>query len=264
MAPTAPAPAPLHEASAPGHGPDHTAHGTARDPLFADLLALASDLWWTGRPAAHDLWPRLDPVRWEALNHNPLAMLREGALSHAGPDWREDAQALLTLWRAYHRRPMPKGSLNAYFCMEYGLHESLPIYSGGLGMLAGDHLRSACDTDLNLVAVGIFWSEGYFRQVLHDGRQMPAFCRNDPARLPLKPVLGPDGRPVVVRVPLGATLFEQQALRLANQVPPMGVALLLESVVEHWVQGSASVRLRPPGWVLRNSVINWATTGLRV
>jgi starch phosphorylase len=211
MAPTAPAPAPLLEASAPAHGPDHTAHGTARDPLFADLLALANDLWWTGRPAAHDLWPRLDPVRWEALNHNPLAMLREGALAHASPAWREDAEALLTLWRAYHRRPQPKGPLTAYFCMEYGLHESLPIYSGGLGMLAGDHLRSACDTDLNLVAVGIFWSEGYFRQVLHDGRQMPAFCRNDPARLPIKPVLGPDGRPVVVRVPLGAGTLAARA-----------------------------------------------------
>ena len=192
-------------------GAHQNAHGTARDPLWSDLIALATDLWWTSRPAAHALWARLDPVRWEALNHNPLTLLREGALAQADAQWREDARALLTLWHATHARPEPVGPLTAYFCMEYGLHESLPIYSGGLGMLAGDHLRSAADTDVPLVAIGIFWGEGYFRQVLHEGRQMPAFCKNERARLPIKAVLGPDGRPVVVRVPMGAGTLAARA-----------------------------------------------------
>ena len=211
MSTSANRPANRKDAGPADPSPHHNAHGTASDPLWADLLALAADLWWTSRPAAHALWARLDPVRWEALNHNPLCLLREGAIAHADARWREDARALLTLWHATHARPKPAGALTAYFCMEYGLHESLPIYSGGLGMLAGDHLRSAADTDVPLVAVGIFWAEGYFRQVLHDGRQASAFCKNDLARLPTKTVLGPDGRPVVIRVPMGAGTLAAQA-----------------------------------------------------
>jgi alpha-glucan phosphorylase-like protein len=174
------------------------------DALLRDLHDLTHDLWWTGRPEAHALWPALDPVLWESLQHNPLAMLREVGLTGATPAWRAAAADLVAAWRAALARPIRADLPRvAYLCMEYGLHESLPIYSGGLGMLAGDHLRSAADHGLPLVAVGVFWREGYFRQVLHDGRQAAAYCVNDPARLPLRRVRGADERPLKIEVPHG-------------------------------------------------------------
>ena len=97
----------------------------------------------------------------------------------------------------------------AYFSMEFGLAEALPIYSGGLGILAGDHLKSASDLNVPLVGIGLLYQQGYFRQVLADnGWQLEAFPFNDPSSLPVTPVLDPDGRWPRVRLDLpGRTLF---------------------------------------------------------
>ncbi len=174
------------------------------------LLALAKDLWWTTQPDADHIWGTLDRELWEAVHHNPLAMLREADLNLAPPGWDAQAEDLLARWEAFHETarntPLIPPKV-AYFCMEFGLHESLPIYSGGLGVLAGDHLRSASDLGLDLVAVGLFYTRGYFEQVIHDGQQVAAYPVNDPDRLAMAPALGPDGKQVEVVVPYGRHSF---------------------------------------------------------
>lgn len=176
------------------------------------LLQLAMDLWWTTQPEVHRLWHDLDPERWCESQNNPIVLLRETDLAHAPPGWTERASALLDRWRAYHARPMMADAPTvAYFSMEFGLHESLPIYSGGLGMLAGDHLRSASDLGLPLVAVGLFYHEGYFKQLLHDGRQVAAYTPNQPDRMPMRPVFDPSGRRLSVYVPHGNHFYAARA-----------------------------------------------------
>ena len=199
--------------------PGQQAPAPARDPFAQRLAAFAADLWWTGRPAAHDLWRDLDPFLYDAVDHNPGAMIAEGALDRMPAGWQARAEVLMQQHEARLAAPfradVPR---TAYMCMEYGLHESVPIYSGGLGMLAGDHLRSAADLDLPLVAVGFLWREGYFRQVIRDGRQGAAFCPREADRLPVRPVVGPDGHPIVVHVPGGVGRIAVRAweLRLAK------------------------------------------------
>ncbi len=198
-------------------GAAHKDH--AATPFAERVAAFAADLWWTGRPAAHTLWHDLDPYLYEAVDHNPFAMLEEGALDHMPEGWAERAEALMAERSARLAAPFRSDVPRvAYLCMEFGLHESVPIYSGGLGMLAGDHLRSAADLDFPLVAVGMFWREGYFRQVIRDGRQGAAFCPRDADRLPIRPVLGPDGFPLVFDVPGGVGRISVRAweLRLAK------------------------------------------------
>ena len=91
----------------------------------------------------------------------------------------------------------------AYFCAEFGIHESFPIYSGGLGILAGDHLKSASDLDIPLVGVGLFYRFGYLKQQLTtDGRQLALDRENDPEQLPMELLRNPDGSPLEVRVPM--------------------------------------------------------------
>ncbi|MEC8422525.1 MAG: alpha-glucan family phosphorylase, partial [Myxococcota bacterium] len=180
--------------------------------LIDDLHSLAHDLWWTGQPRAHALWPALDPALWEAVNHNPVALLDEAGLTAVPDEHAPAAARLVADWKAMRstagERPVPS---TAYFCMEYGLHESLPIYSGGLGMLAGDHVRSASDLGLDFVAVGLFWHEGYFRQLVHDGAQVAAYAPNRLQRLAIRPALGPDGARARVSVPCGGVEIHVEA-----------------------------------------------------
>jgi starch phosphorylase len=97
----------------------------------------------------------------------------------------------------------PRGRI-AYFSMEYGLHESLPIYAGGLGILAGDHLKSASDLGIPLVGVGIFWKEGYTRQTIEkDGTQTDRYPALDPRDAPMSEIRGKDGKPLRLRLPMG-------------------------------------------------------------
>ncbi len=176
------------------------------DTLFGELTALAHDLWWAEVPAALSFWPALDEDLWDAVNHSPVALLAElGPAALKDPAHAAKARSLVADWKAWRARPSLEGSPRiAYFCMEYGLHECLPIYSGGLGMLAGDHLKSADALRLDFVAIGLFWHDGYFHQVIHDGRQAAAYALNRPERLPITKLLGADGKPVSVTVPRGA------------------------------------------------------------
>ena len=183
------------------------------------LAAIARDLSFTWTAGARELFADLDPERFEELHHNPTALLAElpdEQLERAlTPERRERAEAVLAAIRAeetrrtwWERRGEDDRFLVAYFSCEYGLDESLPIYSGGLGVLAGDHLKSASGLGIPLVGVGLLYRRGYFRQTLdgHD-RQAERYPDNDPARLPLTAetvtveveLADDDGAPVQVR-----------------------------------------------------------------
>jgi alpha-glucan phosphorylase-like protein len=185
--------------------------------MNADLLhALSRDLAWASHPSAHELWRSADPFLWEALNHNPVALLAEIDVGKLPEAWHRQMATLARTLAADSTRPLLRDVPRvAYFCMEYGIHESLPIYSGGLGMLAGDHLRSASDLGLDLIAVGMFWREGYFRQSLHGGRQAAAYAPNDPANLAMEPVYKPGTQErLVLTVPNGTRLMAAQAWKV--------------------------------------------------
>jgi len=182
------------------------------------LTALAHNLWWSWNESARALFARIDPELYERVSENPIATLlrapqaRLDALA-ADPAYlaelariREELAAYLgrETWfdRAYGKSPLA-GSTIAYFSMEFGIHESVPVYSGGLGVLAGDHLKSASDLGLPLVAVGVAFSQGYFRQSLdHEGWQTERYPPNDWHDLPVSPVNDADGARVTVSVTL--------------------------------------------------------------
>jgi glycogen phosphorylase len=161
------------------------------------LRSIAGNLWFTWLPGARALFDDLDPERFAALDHNPTALIAELSdeqLAHAATeDYRERLERVLaaaaaeaerrTWWR---RRGEDDRFGVAYFSAEFGLDGSLPIYSGGLGVLAGDHLKSASDLGVPLIGVGLFYREGYFRQHLNDADlQEERYPRNDPDRLPV-------------------------------------------------------------------------------
>jgi starch phosphorylase len=161
------------------------------------LRAIAGNLWFTWLPGARALFEDLDPDRFAALDHNPTALLAELSdeqLARAATeDYLERLERALTAvaveaqrrtW--WERRGEDDRFGVAYFSAEFGLDGSLPIYSGGLGVLAGDHLKSASDLGVPLVGIGLFYGEGYFRQQLNDADlQEERYPRNDPARLPV-------------------------------------------------------------------------------
>ena len=162
--------------------------------LRAALTALAGNLWFSWLPGARALFAQLDPERFAALDHNPSALLaelsdddlwarapREEVARVLGELEREQGRS--TWWQ---RRKDDERFQVAYFSCEFGLDESLPIFSGGLGVLSGDHLKSASDLGIPLVAVGLFYRNGYFRQQLDEaGWQTERYPVNDPGRLPL-------------------------------------------------------------------------------
>ncbi|WP_224983757.1 alpha-glucan family phosphorylase [Geomonas agri] len=179
---------------------------------LAGLQRIAYNLWWTWEPEAIGLFKRLDPELWRATRHNPLEMLGclqqatydslmldEGFMSHlAQVEERLDEYLASRTW--YERHGNPRARI-AYFSMEFGLHESLPIYSGGLGILAGDHLKSASDLGLPLVGVGLLYRQGYFRQHLNlEGWQQEIYPENDFYNLPLHLERDASGTPLTLEM----------------------------------------------------------------
>ncbi len=187
----------------PPRPPHHASSRPLPEPL-ARLSALALDIHWAWNHAGDAVWRRLGEALWERtqnpwllLQHVPFERLESLA---ADPDFLRDLQALEECRERYHAtapwRPATASTLPtvAYFSMEFGLHESLPLYSGGLGILAGDYLKTASDLGIPVVGVGILWQQGYFRQVLDaGGEQTELYPFNEPASLPVQPVLGPGG-----------------------------------------------------------------------
>ncbi len=173
---------------------------------FDILTELALDLRWTWNHATDELWRRLDSTLWE-LTRNSWLVLQTVSRSRleqalADPVFRQECAKLVHSKRKAAQSPSwfahthPKSPLTcvAYFSMEFMLGEALPIYSGGLGNVAGDQLKAASDLGVPVVGVGLLYQQGYFRQVINeDGAQEALFPYNDPAQLPITPVRGADG-----------------------------------------------------------------------
>ncbi len=173
---------------------------------FDSLAELALDLRWSWSHAADQVWQLLDPGLWD-LTHNPWAVLQtvsRDQLQHvlANPVIRKNIDELVQAKRQAAKAPVwfqkehPQTSLTsvAYFSMEFMLSEALPIYSGGLGNVAGDQLKSASDLGVPVVGVGLLYQQGYFRQVLDkDGAQQALFPYNDPGQLPITPLRQENG-----------------------------------------------------------------------
>ncbi len=173
---------------------------------FDSLAALALDMRWSWNHATDGLWRALDPILWE-LTQNPWVVLQTVSRDTlerqlADPGFRQNVDDLLQAKRqaaetpAWFRRAHPRVPLTsvAYFSMEFMLSEALPIYSGGLGNVAGDQLKAASDLGVPVVGVGLLYQEGYFRQVIDtDGAQQALYPYNDPGQLPITPVRRPNG-----------------------------------------------------------------------
>ena len=166
---------------------------------LAALQRIAYNMWWCWEPDAISLFRRIDAELWQATRHNPVEMLGilqqttleglkndEGFMAHlrmVDEKLQEYLQKKTWFQKNYNGNSSMKV---AYFSMEFGLHESLPIYSGGLGILAGDHLKSASDLGIPLVGVGLLYRQGYFRQYLNnEGWQQEYYPENDFYTLPL-------------------------------------------------------------------------------
>ncbi len=199
---------------------------------LAGLEVLARNWWWSSDPEARDLFREVSPETWEARRGNPVRLLREAPAADLEARARDrDFLARLDRTvgrlRAYLGAPArPRGAVTpespvAYFCAEYGLHECLPVYGGGLGILAGDHLRSASDLGLPLVAIGLLYRRGYFRQRLEGGvEQQVVEDEVDPRLLPLDLVEDAEGRPVLVALPIpGGTLTLRAWRARVGRVP---------------------------------------------
>lgn len=179
------------------------------------LREMAFNLWWTWEPQARRLFRFLDVEVWEQTNHNPVRMLqlvRQARLEEVARDehFLQDLEQIHARFEEYMARQDTYGKLRAavtpvkrpiaYFSAEYGFHESFPNYSGGLGILSGDHCKSASDLDLNFVAVGLLYRHGYFKQQINkEGWQEAVGLNQDFAHLPVRPVKL-DGKPLKVSV----------------------------------------------------------------
>src|SRR5437763_954295 len=166
------------------------------------LTEMAYNIAWSWEPLIRALFRRLDPAIWRECGYNPVLMLgrlSQSTLEKAAADPRYLAlyeSACATYDARVRKGPLPAdGKLIAYFSAEYGLTECMPIYSGGLGVLSGDHMKSASDNDLPLVGVALLYQLGYFRQYLNaDGWQQERYLENDFYALPIQRALDPSGK----------------------------------------------------------------------
>ena len=173
---------------------------------YESLVDLALDMRWSWSHATDEVWRQLDPVLWE-LTHHPCDVLQTVSRDKlrnalADPAFRAKIDDLVRSSKqmedapAWFQQAHPQSPLNcvAYFSMEFMLSEALPIYSGGLGNVAGDQLKAASDLGVPVVGVGLLYQQGYFRQVIdRDGAQQALYPYNDPGQLPVTPLRKPDG-----------------------------------------------------------------------
>jgi glycogen phosphorylase len=200
-----------------------------RTQLIDKLRELARNLWWTWQPNVIALFRELDPALWRKVDHNPVEFLKrlpaeqlERRAAEMALDSRIDyAFRRLTeylkdtdSWGAVHASILRARPV-AYFSAEFGLHESLPIYSGGLGVLAGDHLKSASDLGIPLVAIGLLYAQGYFRQTLDaNGWQQEHYLNADTDLLPIESMDGPDGKPLLVSIETATGVLHARVWRV--------------------------------------------------
>ncbi len=199
-----------------------------------DLTRLSRNYAWSWDPEGRTLFEELSPQSWDASGHNPVAFLHrlypEDLVAKAeDPEYVAKLSRVVKRLDAYLQEPRDQGHWCrnvegsciddehpvAYFCAEFGIHESLRIYSGGLGILAGDHLKSASDLNLPFVGVGLFYSHGYLHQRLSPtGEQFGVEIENDPRNLAVDRVVDSDGRPLRIVLPMPGRDLELAAWRV--------------------------------------------------
>lgn len=174
---------------------------------IAALNDLSRNLWWCWNSDAEELFREIDAGLWEKCQHNPVLLLQQveyKKLSQLAREKKyvEKVNAVNKRFREYMDRPYPEDSpIIAYFSMEFGIHSSLKIYSGGLGVLAGDYMKEASDSNAHIVGVGLLYRYGYFRQQLSMmGEQLALFDEEDFSNLPVEPVKDEDGEQMTVRI----------------------------------------------------------------
>ena len=200
-----------------------TAGELSAQGLYDKCIFLARNLWWSWHPEVISLFRDLDPIRWRQLDHNPIALLREFTPERLASRAAEMVlvsriNGTVRRLKEYLNHKPNWGATNtgvlgaspvAYFSAEFGLHESVPIYSGGLGVLSGDHVKSASGLGVPFVAIGLFYGQGYFRQHLDDDAyQREEYQDTKVEDTPLEPARGADGKPVTIRIDTrGGQLF---------------------------------------------------------
>ncbi|TMH60648.1 MAG: glycosyltransferase family 1 protein [Betaproteobacteria bacterium] len=185
-------------------------------PRLARLEELATNLWYTWDRPTRSLFGWLHPGLWDAVGHSPKAFLRridEKRLVDAAvdPAFLTAFDGVIAAYDSYHgearseesKTSLGQNDLVAYFCAEFGFHESLPLYAGGLGILAGDHCKAASDLHLPFVAVGLLYRQGYFSQTIDgEGKQLAVYTDSDFEDLPIAPVRRQDGGELQVALEL--------------------------------------------------------------
>ena len=187
-------------------------------PELHRLTDLAHNLWWSWTPVARELFELFDPTLWRLTHHNPVKQLeaaspgRLAELSrdvlflrqyHAAVKAHDEYMVSGDHWFGSHY-PHLRGQVIAYFSAEFGLHSSIPLYSGGLGVLAGDHLKEASDLGIPIVGIGFMYSHAYFRQVVNrDGWQEAVYEPFDRASSPIVPAVSSSGDQINIQVPIG-------------------------------------------------------------
>ena len=184
---------------------------TVKSTLPAELKCLdeiAHNMWWAWNYEARDMWKSLDKDLYEEVGHNPVMLLDR--LSYERKEAIVKDKAIMERVKAVYKKfreymdvaPDANRPSVAYFCMEYGINQVVKIYSGGLGMLAGDYMKEASDSNVNMCGVGFLYRYGYFKQTLSmDGQQIAQYDAQNFNSLPVERVLDENGQPLVVDVP---------------------------------------------------------------
>ena len=197
--------------------------------LALGLNRMARNLWWTWDQDAQDVFQELSPRGWQNLYHNPIAVLHEVSerelwVRLQDRDFADRVRRVLRNFEAYMQRkdtwaaqhaPQLAARPVAYFSAEFGFHETLPIAAGGLGVLAGDHTKSASDLGLGFIGLSLFYREGYFMQAFNEENwQTEYYSRLDPRNLPMDPVLNARGEPIVCTSRIAASAVSFKAWRV--------------------------------------------------
>jgi len=203
--------------------------------MTVGLNKLARNLWWTWDQGAQEIFQELSPRGWQNLYHNAVAVLHEVSDAELrarlqNPDFAEHVRKVLRAFETYINEKQTWGAQNAaalrsrpvaYFSAEFGFHETLPIAAGGLGMLAGDHAKSASDLGLGFIGISLFYREGYFQQAIDTNNwQTEYYTLLNPKNLPMEPVLNEKGETLVCRVEISMNQVAFQAWRVnVGRVP---------------------------------------------
>ena len=241
--------------------------------LVSQLKKLAGNLYWSWSRKTHAPFMAMNPEvwaetrsPWSVLRHTPSSTLTTLAEERGFMHKVKEAVACLDEYMAsketwHHKNPgLLESGKTAYFCAEFGLHESFPIYSGGLGILAGDHMKTASDMGLPMVGVGLLYRCGYVtQQVDGEGWQRDQFDELKPEELPLTPALNPEGQPIVIHVPMGERkVFAAVYIAQVGRIP----VYLLDTDVEGNLPDDRNITRHLYGGGVENRILQEVLLGI--